>query len=156
MGKTKSNYSASRILKVMSNQAKSSYTSDVHLAYAIVTSINPLKIKIDNRLEIGEEFIQLGVLCQETIIKVPTEAITKHIHLIPQHTTETGGSQDPHTHVIKQFYTIDAMPQIRLWRGLQIGDNVLVEVWNDGQLYFIRERVEGVPWYDTSAIGDNK
>lgn len=114
------------------------------LLYGEVTSDNPLKIKVDNRFELDETFLILSQNVRETWIKIPEQNDFKHIHEIPQWRTELGGSVDPHTHIIKPWKTEEALPEIKLWRGLKTGDKVLMLRVKKGRQYFVLERVEGV------------
>ena len=140
-----------KLLNTIKNATKRNPATVTDLVWGVVTSIDPLKIKVDNRFEITEDFIVLSALCQEAIIKIPTEAIVQHLHIVPQHSTQAAG--DPsHTHVINSFSTELAMPEIRLWRGLIIGDNVRMLRINNGQTYFVMEREEGISWYPTTEI----
>jgi len=151
---SKSTNSASRILNVI-KQASAPHPSTVaNVLHGEVISVNPLQIKIDNRLIITEDFILLGAMCREMIIKIPTETIVKHLHTVPLHTTDQAGSPF-HTHTVQPFQTLTAMPEIRLWRDLIVGDNVMVHRVNNGQTYYVSERVEGIPWYPTNTIPDN-
>lgn len=145
---------AHKILNVIKKSTKRNPGTVTDLVWGEVKSISPLMIKVDNRFDITEEFIILSALCQEAIIKVPTEAITKHVHTVPQHTTDPGGGP-VHTHTVQPIITISAMPEIRLWRGLQVGDNVRMLRINEGQSYFVLEREEGIAWYPTTTIVDN-
>lgn len=109
-----------------------------------VTGVNPLKIKIENRIEVGEDTLIQSSMCKETWINVPTFNNPEHLHVVPTHYTESGGSQDPHKHEIKPFNTELAHPKIRLWRGLVVGDYVRMIQVQGGQFYYILERVDGI------------
>ena len=114
------------------------------LLFGVVTSVSPLKIKIDNRFEVDERFLILSALVKETIIKIPKREENEHTHVIPQHTTSLGGQQDPHTHTVPQMDTLSALPDIFLWRGLQVGDKVRILRVNQGQMFYVLEREEGI------------
>lgn len=47
-----------------------------------VTSLSPLKIKVEDVYEIGEEFISLSGFCKETWIKIPKDDEFEHKHEI--------------------------------------------------------------------------
>lgn len=113
------------------------------LVYGEVTSAAPLKIKVDNRFEIDETFLILGQNVRETWIKIPENGNFKHLHVIPAWQTDPGGS-GPHTHTISTWKTEEALPEIKLWRGLKTGDKVLMMRVKQGQQYFVMERMEGV------------
>lgn len=113
------------------------------LQYGEVISINPLKVKVGNRLELDETFLVLGQNVRETWINIPEDADFKHLHVIPAWQTEPAG-EGPHIHTIASWQTELALPKIKLWRGLKVGDKVLIMRVKQGQLYYIMERVEGV------------
>jgi hypothetical protein len=55
-----------RIVGVMNKVRGEDKSDTTDLVFGTVTSINPLKIWIDNRFEITPEFIILSALCKET------------------------------------------------------------------------------------------
>ena len=113
------------------------------LVYGEVTSETPLKIKVDNRFELDETFLILSQNVRETWIKIPEHEDFNHIHEIPEWQTEAGGSP-AHIHKILSWKTEEALPKIKLWRGLKTGDKVIMMRVKQGQLYYVMERVEGV------------
>ncbi len=133
-----------KLIKIMQNASKPASGETTDLLFGVVTSVSPLRIKIDNRFEVDEKFLILGALVKETIIKIPTREENEHTHVIPQHTTSLGGQQDPHTHTIPQMNTRSALPDILLWRGLEVGDKVRVLRVNQGQMFYVLEREEGI------------
>ena len=132
-----------KLVQVMQSVAKIPTGETTDLLFGEVTSISPLKIKVDNRFEVDEQFLILSALVKETIIKIPNSTAPTHLHTIPQHETEPGGT-GPHTHIIPEISTLPALPQIMLWRGLIIGDEVRLLRVNNGQMFYIIEREEGV------------
>lgn len=121
------------------------------LALGEVTSVNPLKIKVENRLEIDETFLMLSAFVKEKWINIPEDADNQHIHIIPAIDSEGGVWQtDPaagpatHTHTISEWKTSLALQKIKLWRGLKVGDQVRMIRLQNGQLYYVLERVEGI------------
>lgn len=113
------------------------------LIYGEVTSDSPLKIKVDNRFELDETFLILGQNVRETWIKIPEQDDFKHLHEIPNWQTDLGGVP-PHIHTISPWKTEEALPKIKLWRGLKTGDKVLMFRVKQGGQYLVLERVEGV------------
>lgn len=116
-----------------------------------VTSISPLKIKVDGRFEIDETFLILSQFVQETWIKIPEDSDYKHLHIIPAVDSEGGVWQtDPaagpatHTHTISQWKTELALEKIKLWRGLKEGDKVYLLRIRNGNQFFVMQRAEGV------------
>ena len=135
----------SKLINIIQNAGKMSTGETTDLLFGEVTSVSPLKIKIDNRFEVGEEFLILSALVKETIIKIPRREEEKytHTHVIPEHTTSPGG-EGSHTHTIPQMDTLSALPDILLWRGLIVGDKVRVLRVNQGQMFYVLEREEGI------------
>lgn len=94
-----------KLVKIMQDAGKVPGSESTDLLFGVVTSTDPLKIKIDNRFEVDEKFIILSTLVKETIIKIPN---------------------------------------ILLWRGLIVGDKVRVLRVNQGQMFYVIEREEGI------------
>ena len=113
------------------------------LIYGEVTSDSPLKIKVDNRFELDETFLILSQNVRETWIKIPEQDDFKHFHIVPVWKTDEGGAP-PHIHTISPWKTEEALPKIKLWRGLKTGDKVLMFRVKQGGQYLVLERVEGV------------
>lgn len=113
------------------------------LVYGEVTSDSPLKIKVDNRFELDETFLILSQNVRETWIKIPEQDDFKHFHIVPVWKTDEGGAP-PHIHTISPWKTEEALPEIKLWRGLKTGDKVLMFRVKQGGQYLVLERVEGV------------
>ena len=133
---------ASRLVKAMQKASKTPENEKVDIVTGTVTSVSPLKIKTD-KTELTETFLVLGVLCKATTIKIPKRDAYTHKHKIPEHTTEPAGP-DMHTHVINEFYSEVALPDILLWRGLQVGDEVYMIRFSEGQKYYVLQRKEGI------------
>ena len=136
---------ASRLVKAMQRASKPKENDVVDIVTGTVISVDPLKIKTD-KLELTESFLILSALCKETKIKIPEPDKNNHTHTIPQHTTQsaTVGEYGSHTHTISAFNTEQALPDILLWRGLQVGDNVYMLRCCQGQKYYVLQRKEGV------------
>lgn len=133
---------AARLVKAMQIVSRTQENEKVDFITGTVTSIDPLKIKTD-KLELTETFLVLGALCKSTTIKVPNSDVNNHKHSIPQHTTEVAGV-DSHSHTVNQFYSAVALPDIVLWRGLQVGDDVYMIKFSGGQKYYVMQRKEGI------------
>lgn len=132
----------SLIDKMILQRIRSQEVPDI--VFGTVTSVAPLKIKISETITLEADQLLLGSLVQETWINVPTHEIFQHLHVVPQHTTEIGCAEHPHTHTVLPFNTELAHPKIKLWRGLKIGDKVRLLRCNFGQLYYVLERSEKI------------
>lgn len=118
----------SRLVKAMRNAGKTPQNEVADMIEGTVTSVSPLKVKVENR-ELTEAFLIQGALVVETHIY--TKNIIKHNHL---HPTPHGASGQP--------YSDDF--DIMLWRGLKVGDVVWMLKLGRGQKYLILQRKEGV------------
>lgn len=119
-----------------------------------VTQINPLKIKINEQFSLDEDSLLLSATVKETWIDIPTttdgvtpeDGIFMHRHHISADTDEANdGGQGAQNH--KHHIEIDtefALPKIRLWRGLIVGDIVRLLKVQGGQFYFVMEREETI------------
>ena len=117
-----------RLVQAMREAGRTPQNEITDIVLGEVTSVKPLKVKVENR-ELTESFLILGALCKETHIY--TDYIKKHdhIHACPEGTTSTPTGND-----------FDIM----LWRGLRVGDKVLMLKVGRGQKYYIMQREEGV------------
>lgn len=87
-----------KLIQTIQSMAKPPIGETTDLLFGEVTSVSPLKIQVDNRFEVDEQFLILSALVKETVI----------------------------------------------WRGLIVGDKVRLLRVNNGQMYYIIEREEGV------------
>ncbi|WP_110954791.1 DUF2577 family protein [Anaerosinus massiliensis] len=89
------------------------------IVFAEVTSVSPIAIKPQGfNEEIPAAFIVVGIACRRHFLP------NTHIHhgcYNPLSGTETA--------------------EIEVWRGLQVGDTVMTFRFNNGQLYYLAERV---------------
>ncbi len=115
-----------------------------------VISIEPLQIKISDKTVLDSKSLLLSATVKETWIDIPTtpqdesagsDGVFMHRHHVTGTTGEAG--EGPHTHTI-DIYTEYALPKIRLWRGLVVGDVVRLLKVQDGQFYFVLEREEKI------------
>lgn len=136
---------AARLVRAMQRASAPSENDIVDIVVGTVTSVAPLKIKVD-KLELTEAFLILGALCKPTTIKIPQRLENYHIHVVPAHSTDaaTVGDLGSHTHTIQPFNTEQALPDILLWRGLEVGDDVLMIRCCQGQKYYVLQRKEGI------------
>lgn len=117
-----------RLAQLMREAGRTPQNEIVDIVIGQVTSVKPLKVKVENR-ELTESFLILGALCKETHIIGAAFTIPTHTHTVSQNSTEP--SKSTPTDVI-------------LWRGLRVGDRVLMLKVGRGQKYFIMQREEGI------------
>lgn len=135
-----------RLVQAMRKAGQTPQNEIVDIVTGEVTSVKPLKVKVESR-ELTESFLIVGALCKETHIY--TDYIKKHdhYHVIPQAVTQPAG-EEYHSHTIVEQSTDPIKPHgddydIMLWRGLRIGDRVLMLKVGKGQKYYILQREEG-------------
>ena len=122
-----------RLAKMMREAGRTPQNEVVDIVEGEVTSVSPLKVKVDNR-ELTEAFLILGALCQETIITRTADSGT-YIFENPHGYTGVHGATSEDNRGIYQ---------IKLWRGLKVGDKVMMIKLARGQKYYILQRKEGV------------
>lgn len=138
---------AHRLVQAMREAGRTPQNEIVDIVLGEVTSVKPLKVKVENR-ELTEAFLILGALCKETHIYTDNVIKFDHTHVVPAASTKPGGA-DSHTHAIDLRDTNPVTPNdanydIMLWRGLRVGDKVLMLKVGRGQKYYIMQRQEGV------------
>lgn len=139
---------ASRLVAAMRRAAQPKENDIVDIVVGTVTSVKPLKIRTD-KLELTESFLILGALCKSTTIKIPSDDSLSHTHTISSIVTEQAsvGDLGSHTHSISKITTDEGkgkFPEIMLWRGLQVGDDVYMIRCCNGQKYYVLQRKEGI------------
>lgn len=135
-----------RFVQAMRRVSQPSQNEIVDIVVGQVTSVKPLKVKVD-KLELTEAFLIVGALCKETHIYTDNVFNLSHTHVIPPVLTDVATSGDKHEHKVPR--NTSGTPEseeydILLWRGLQEGDHVLMLKVGRGQKYFILQRQEGV------------
>ena len=120
-----------RLAQMMREAGRQPQNEVVDIVIGQVTSVKPLKVKVENR-ELTESFLILGALCKETHIS--SAAFT-----IPKHTHETSPASSLVIEPSKSTPT-----DVLLWRGLRVNDKVLMLKVGRGQKYYILQRQEGV------------
>lgn len=122
-----------RLAKMMREAGRTPQNEVVDIVEGEVTSVSPLKVKVDNR-ELTEAFLILGALCQETIITRTADSGTYIFENPYGHTGVHGATSEDNSGIY----------QIKLWRGLKVGDKVMMIKLARGQKYYILQRKEGV------------
>lgn len=122
-----------RLAKMMREAGRTPQNEVVDIVEGEVTSVSPLKVKVDNR-ELTEAFLILGALCQETIITRTADSGTYIFENPHGHTGVHGATSEDNRGIY----------QIKLWRGLKVGDKVMMIKLARGQKYYILQRKEGV------------
>ena len=111
-----------KILEIQKKLAQEAMSPSIvgSIIFATVTSVSPIKISVESMQEdVTEEFIIVGAMCRRYVLPIP------HKHIGCYHPT-TGFETE----------------EIEVWRGLQVGDKVICTRLNNGQIYYIIQRVE--------------
>lgn len=120
------------------------------MTFGIIKSLRPLSVRVDNHnFDLPEEFFFLGQMVRPHKVTIPHkheyngetelandggQGASPHKHDILKQVTEdlhegTGGYSQPHV-------TLEIEPK------LKVGDRVLLFSFNDGQKYYVAERIE--------------
>ena len=61
-----------KLIQVIQETARKVFqdSKPTDLLFGVVTSVSPLKIKVDNRFELGHEFLIISKLCKELLVEV--------------------------------------------------------------------------------------
>lgn len=98
-----------KLAKLMREAGKQPQNEIVDIVTGEVTSVQPLRIKIEKR-ELSESFLIVGELCKEKRVSFTYESVDT---------------------------------DIVIWRGLRVGDRVLMLKVGRGQKYYILQREGG-------------
>ena len=112
-----------KLVSLMLDAGKSAMPNaeKVDLMYGKVMSIAPLKVQVVNepKLVLTEEFLILSPLCKQKLFEIPTwytNTAESHAHTIPKH------------------------PEVEVWRGLEVGDIVLMLRILRGSKFYLLQR----------------
>ena len=122
-----------RLAQMMREAGRTPQNEVVDIVEGEVTSVSPLKVKVDNR-ELTEAFFFFVSLCQETIITRTADSGTYLFESPHGHTGVHGATSEDNCGIY----------QIKLWRGLKVGDKVMMIKLGRGQKYYVLQRKEGV------------
>lgn len=136
-----------RLAQLMRQAGRPPQNEIVDIVIGEVTSVKPLKVRVENR-ELTESFLIVGALCKETHIYTDHIKNLSHKHVVPSATTQ-GAGEVTHSHSINARDTNSVSTgsgdyDIMLWRGLVVGDKVLMLKVSKGQKYYVLQRQEGV------------
>lgn len=138
-----------KLVNVMQRIAEPTSEEEAGVIIGTVKTLSPLCIQIDEKLLLTEEFLILGAMVKRTVVAIPAVNETTyreddtHRHSVDALTTSTDG-EHPHSHTVPAHYTSYELPEICLWRGLEVGDVVYLLRMNRGQKYFVLQREEGI------------
>lgn len=141
-----------RLAQLIRQAGKQPQNEVVDIVTGEVTSVEPLKVKVESR-ELTESFLIVGALCKATYIGGDAFTVPEHTHTLPEYTTQSAQvpgietDDGSHSHRVSAGTSGSAQAaptRVMLWRGLQKGDRVLMLKVGKGQKYYILQREEGV------------
>ncbi|WP_022795779.1 DUF2577 family protein [Bavariicoccus seileri] len=102
------------------------------LVFGVVISTSPLKIKVDNRFEVGGSHLILSRMVKQLNVNVSVDVfVGVNVSVSVDGKNGTGnGSGDG-----------GGSGSGLVWRGLQVGDKVAMLKVQKGQVYYVLERV---------------
>lgn len=119
---------------------------ETDLMFGVVTSTSPLTIRVDNRFEIGSDFLILSQMVKPLEITVKGQTTSAGGGGTHKHGIKVDGvlapkdkydlvdhTETPHTHKSSDQV-------IKLWDGLAQGEKVLLLRVQGGQLFYVLER----------------
>lgn len=116
------------------------------LVFGIVESVNPLKIRINQRMVLPDEFLILTNAVKDYSVDITvswsSEPEKEHTHGNGNNGKPTDGVDDPkdgHKHYIK------GRKKITIHNGLTLGEKVLLLRTQGGQNYVVIDRVDEIP-----------
>lgn len=114
------------------------------LCFGTVVSPSPLRINVEQKMEIGEEFITLGTLVQEFEVDMTVDHQTENATFKESHThagahgqTDSGNLNGTHKHAYK------GRKKFLVHLGLEAGERVIMIRAQGGQRYYVVDRVRG-------------
>lgn len=133
-----------KLLDAINKSSSSTHKKNSELLYGTIVTLEPLSIKIDDIGTLPEEFFVLGQMVRPHTVTIPH----KHEYNGITELTNDGQGAD-HQHEIKQQITNDVHDGINeeicvtleIYPKLTIGDRVLLFSFNNGQKYYVAERI---------------
>lgn len=120
-----------------------------------VIKLNPLIIQVGT-MNLSESFLMLSPFCVETKINLnhshqasgstKSTNLGSHLHSVTINSSNYATSEadlGSHSHEI-EIQSENGLGVITLWRGLKVGDNVLMLKGANGQKYYVLQRQEGL------------
>lgn len=105
-------------------------TSRTDLVWGTVVQMNPIVVQVDKdpKLRLTSTFLKLSPLCLEKWFTIPDW----HTNNDGSHGGHTGGDGS-HTNTIPEH-------RVMVWRGLKVGDRVIMLRYNSGGSYYVLQR----------------
>lgn len=120
-----------------------------------VVNLNPLIIQVGT-INLTENFLMLSPFCIETKINLShshemtgstkSTSLGSHMHSVTISNTNYATSEadlGSHSHDV-EIQSANGLGIVTLWRGLKVGDDVLMLRGANGQKYYVLQRQEGI------------
>lgn len=136
------------IIQLTRNVMASAQLTDV--VFGTVESANPLKIRIDQKIVLTDEYLILTNAVKDHTVDITVSWSTvEDAYLTPDHTHENGNNGMPTGNPIDWDTThkhdIKGRKKITIHNGLTKGENVLLLRTQGGQNYVVIDRVDEIP-----------
>ena len=138
------------MLDSITSHTKAQMPKNDTMTFGTIITLEPLSIRVDNHtFDLTEDFFFLGQMLRPHKVTIPH----KHEYNGETELANDGGQgASPHKHEIKQQITEDLhvgtggykqdYVTLEIYPKLAIGDRVLLFAFNDGQKYYVAERIE--------------
>lgn len=120
-----------------------------------VIKLSPLIIQVGT-MNLTENFLMLSPFCVETKINLDhshelsgstkSTSLGSHLHSVTINSSNYATSEvnlGSHSHEV-ELQSANGLGVVTLWRGLKVGDNVLMLRGANGQKYYVLQRQEGI------------
>lgn len=122
-----------------------------NMIFGTVESVDPLKVRISDKIVLPEQFLFLGQMCRPHKVTIP------HTHMLEGNTGKNqpvcSNCSGTHTHSLNDIETINVHDEevdtdykefvtLEIHPKLKEGDKVLMFAFNNGQMYYVAERIE--------------
>lgn len=127
----------------------------VNLCFGIVTNTSPLKINVEQKMELGEAQLLLSRNVTDYTMKLEANMETEPAESAHSHTFQGRTEWDrdyPHTHTFtgntgesagSHSHRISGLQEVIVKNSLQAGEKVLLLRQQGGQKYFVLDRIMG-------------
>lgn len=108
--------------------------------FGVVTSVEPLTVRVDNRFDLSGEAVVLMREFRAGAYPTHTHTVAPHGHTVPAHQTQAA---DAHTHGVAAVQTQPAgsVTEQETYAGLAVGDKVVLFRNQGGQQFLVLGRL---------------
>ena len=128
-----------KLVNIMQQSAKEAMSNGADMLFGEVISAKPLKIKVDNRFELTQEFLVLTSLVQDFETEVTVNWGTSnytHTHKI-EDTFTSGGTAEEDTH----SHSVTGKKKMTVHMALKTGEKVILMRVQGGQKFIVIDRI---------------